>query len=201
MAPLRDLATDPYVPLIGSLPALADEEQALAFIQRQHGRLETGVGYSFCAADPATGSGLGTAGLWLTGIEQGRATVGYTVAPRARRRGVAVRALRALTWFAWTLPALFRLELLGTSRPYARPRSWDTSVRACFAATSGSAIGVLTCSSMPASGQATYRSISPPSFGGIGPPRTVVVRGSVTGHECDPGRRPASHGEMLAGSV
>jgi [ribosomal protein S5]-alanine N-acetyltransferase len=44
---LRDLATDPYVPLIGSLPPNASEQEALDFIERQHNRLETGVGYSF----------------------------------------------------------------------------------------------------------------------------------------------------------
>jgi [ribosomal protein S5]-alanine N-acetyltransferase len=38
-------------------------------------------------------------------------SVGYTVAPFARRRGVAVKALRAVTAFGWTLSDLFRIEL------------------------------------------------------------------------------------------
>ena len=108
---LRDLATDPYVPLIGSLPAYATEQQALDFIARQHSRWDTGAGYSFCVADHATDSALGTAGLWIGDLAAGRASAGYTVAPAARRRGVAARALRALTTFGWTLPELFRIEL------------------------------------------------------------------------------------------
>jgi RimJ/RimL family protein N-acetyltransferase len=111
VAMLRDLATDSYVPLIGSLPADASEQQALDFIERQHSRWRTGVGYSFCVADLAGGRALGTAGLWLGDLAQGRASAGYTVAPGARRRGVASRALRALTSFGWTLPELFRIEL------------------------------------------------------------------------------------------
>ena len=85
VAMLRDLATDPYVPLIGSLPADASEQQALDFIERQHSRWTTGVGYSFCVADEVDGRALGTAGLWLGHLDLGRASAGYTVAPRARR--------------------------------------------------------------------------------------------------------------------
>jgi len=118
VAMLRDLATDPYVPLIGSLPADATEQQALDFIERQHSRWTTGVGYSFCVADLFDGRALGTAGLWLGDLTHGRASAGYTVAPGARRRGVASRALRALTTFGWTLPELFRIEL------YVEP--WNT---------------------------------------------------------------------------
>jgi RimJ/RimL family protein N-acetyltransferase len=114
---LRDLATDPYVPLIGSLPANASEREALDFIERQHNRLETGVGYSFCVAELAGETALGTAGLWIADLAKGRATVGYTVAPFARRRGVAVKALRAVTAFGWTLSDLFRIEL------YVEPRN------------------------------------------------------------------------------
>ena len=118
VAMLQDLATDPYVPLIGSLPADASEQEALDFVARQHSRWTTGVGYSFCVADLVDGRALGTAGLWLGDLAQGRASAGYTVAPGARRRGVASRALRALTTFGWTLPELFRIEL------YVEP--WNT---------------------------------------------------------------------------
>lgn len=114
---LCDLATDSYVSLIGSLPAHATCDQAREFIARQHDRLVTGAGFSFCAADLASGRALGTAGLWLADLAGGRASVGYTVAPRSRGRGVAVKALRALTGLAWTIPELFRVEL------YVEPRN------------------------------------------------------------------------------
>ncbi len=111
VAMVMDLATDPYLPLIGSLPGHADAGQAREFIARQWDRLTEGAGYSFCVADAGTGLALGTAGLWLGGLAQGRATAGYSVAPRSRGRGVAGRALIALTEFAWTVPDLHRIEL------------------------------------------------------------------------------------------
>ncbi len=106
---LCDLATDPYLPLIGSLPANADRTAALGFIQRQHQRLTEGMGYSFCVTDPAD-QAVGTAGLWLAELSRGRATVGYCVAPRFRGHGYGRRALSTLTEFAWTLPELSRIE-------------------------------------------------------------------------------------------
>jgi RimJ/RimL family protein N-acetyltransferase len=108
---VRELATDPYVPLIGTLPAQADEQQAAAWIDRQRARFEQGVGFPFVIAEVGTGTALGTIGLSVTGWQHhGRATVGYSVAPSARGRGVATDALRAVTAFAWSLPALHRLE-------------------------------------------------------------------------------------------
>lgn len=101
---VRDLATDPYVPLTGSLPAHADEAQAAAWIDRQLGRLAEGAGYSFAVADAEVGTALGTVGLWCTDLAAGRLTVGYAVAPRARGRGTATDALRALLPFAATVP-------------------------------------------------------------------------------------------------
>jgi [ribosomal protein S5]-alanine N-acetyltransferase len=124
---LRDLATDPYLPLIGTLPANATEQEALSFIERQHDRLRRGVGYSFCVADRVDDRALGTAGLWIADLAHGRATIGYAVAPFTRRRGVGANALRALTTFGWTLPDLFRIEL------YVEP--WNVgSVRTAEAA-------------------------------------------------------------------
>ena len=110
VAMVRDLATDPYVPLIGTLRAHADEAQALNYVDRQRGRLGEGVGFSFVIADARSDEALGGIGLWLRNHEQGRGSVGYSVAPRARGRGAAGDALVAVTGFAWTFPELFRLE-------------------------------------------------------------------------------------------
>lgn len=111
MGMLMDLSTDPYVPTVGSLPGNAGREDALAYIARQAARLDTGAGYSFCVADDATDEALGTAGLHLIAIVAGRATAGYSVAPRSRGRGVAGQAVTALTRFAWSIPQLHRIEL------------------------------------------------------------------------------------------
>ncbi len=108
---VRDLATDPYVPQIGSLVLEADEAAALAWIERQRSRPAEGVGFSFCLADAVDDRPLGTVGLWTHGFFGGRASAGYSVAPSARGGGVAVDGLRALTAFAWTLPELHRAEL------------------------------------------------------------------------------------------
>lgn len=108
---LLNLSTDPYVPLTGSLPGHTDVAGALAYIDRQHDRLRTGAGYSFCVAMRSTGEAVGQAGLWLASIAAGRATAGYSIAPRFRGHGLAGQALRAVTTFGWTLPDLHRIEL------------------------------------------------------------------------------------------
>lgn len=107
---VTDLATDPYVPQIGSLPFRADRTAALAYIARQRARRIQGVGWSFCVAD-RTSAALGGAGLWVVADDRHRMTAGYVVAPRARGRGVARQALRALTSFAWILPSVDRVEV------------------------------------------------------------------------------------------
>jgi len=107
---VAELSTDPYLPQIGTVPAVFDEQAGLAYIARQHQRLHDGVGYSFAIADVHDDRRLGFAGLWPQDGDW--AHLGYAVAPRARGRGVATAALAALTTFAWTLPSLDRLELL-----------------------------------------------------------------------------------------
>jgi ribosomal-protein-alanine N-acetyltransferase len=106
-----DLSTDPYVPLIGTLPAHATEAEAAAWIERQQGRWAEGAGFSFAIAEAATGRAVGAAGLWLRQLPEGRATAGYAFAPSDRGRGLATAALIALTVFGWTIPALHRIEL------------------------------------------------------------------------------------------
>jgi RimJ/RimL family protein N-acetyltransferase len=106
----REMSTDPYVPLIGTLPANASDQEAQAYIDRQRGRLAEGTGFSFAIAEADTDRAVGGIGLWLAGLRQGRATVGYSIAPSARGRGLAAAALIAVTEFAWTIPALHRIE-------------------------------------------------------------------------------------------
>ena len=112
---VRELSTDPYVPLIGTLDACCDEAGALAYIDRQHSRHREGTGYSFAIAENESGRALGMIGLWLRdrtrGRARGRAQAGYAVVPSMRGRSVGTDALRALIPFAWGFPELHRLEL------------------------------------------------------------------------------------------
>lgn len=126
---VREAACDPLIPLITSIPASADREQALAFIDRQHDRLRQRAGYSFAIADD-TGAAVGQIGLWLRDPDNGRANIGYWVAPSARGHGFAAEALGVLVDWARTLPELHRVEL------YVEPwneASWRTAERAGFA--------------------------------------------------------------------
>ena len=107
----QELSADPYVPLTGSLPANASRKEAQDWVDRQRGRLAEGAGFSFAIAEAATGQAVGAIGLWLAGLAHGRATAGYSVVPSARGQGFASAALTALTSFAWTIPALHRIEL------------------------------------------------------------------------------------------
>jgi RimJ/RimL family protein N-acetyltransferase len=116
---VAEASTDPLIPLISTVPAVGGNEAVLAYVARQQRRLADGFGYSFVIADAASNRGLGSIGLWTRDLDLGRASVGYWVVPSARRRGVAGRALRALS--AWALDdiGVARLEL------YVEP--WNTA--------------------------------------------------------------------------
>lgn len=106
-----EFGDDPYVPLIGSLPAHHTAQEAMEWVHRQQSRLTEGTGMSFAIADARTDEAVGAIGLWLQYLAAGRATAGYSVAATQRRRGLAGSALKALTAFAWTIPTLHRIEL------------------------------------------------------------------------------------------
>jgi ribosomal-protein-alanine N-acetyltransferase len=106
---VAELATDPYLPLIGTVPASFTEAEALAYLDRQQQRLADGTGWSFAIAELETDRGVGGAGLWRH--EGGPATAGYAVAPVFRGRGYAKAALEALTRFAWTQPEIDQVDL------------------------------------------------------------------------------------------
>ena len=78
-----EFGTDPYIPLIGSLPAYPTADQALEWVRPQRGRLAEGSGYSLAIAESANGRAVGAIGLWLRDLPAGRGSVGYAVARRA----------------------------------------------------------------------------------------------------------------------
>lgn len=104
-------ASDPLIPLITTVPASGDLGAALAYIDRQHGRLTSGQGYSFAIADAVTGAAVGQIGLWLENLDQGRASIGYWVADQFRGRGYVTAALAAISRWGLTLDGVHRIEL------------------------------------------------------------------------------------------
>ncbi|RYV52398.1 GNAT family N-acetyltransferase [Pengzhenrongella frigida] len=126
---IQDVATDPFIPLVTSVPATPELRAAQDFISRQRARLRDGEGYSFAIADSTTDEAFGQVGLWLSNLGQGRASVGYWVAARHRGHGVATHALRMISAWGLDLPGVHRLEL------YVEPwndASWQVAEQAGF---------------------------------------------------------------------
>lgn len=91
-------------------------EEAARWLESQYEGWESGTRFSFAVTDPGRGGELvGNLALKRPGPGPERAEVGYWTVARARGRGVAPRALEALTDWAFTAFAgegLVRLELL-----------------------------------------------------------------------------------------
>ncbi len=104
-----ELGEDPYVPLIGSLPAHPTRQEAEDWVRRQQSRHAEGKGFPFVIT--AEGTAVGTIGLWLGRLSEGIGIVGYSVSPKHRRRGFAADALKAITAFAGTVRGVERIEL------------------------------------------------------------------------------------------
>ncbi len=69
---LREVATDPYIPLITTVPAPYSEEGADAFVRRQWMRTEIGTGYPFVieapTVRPSATLGCGSANCRCAGL-------------------------------------------------------------------------------------------------------------------------------------
>lgn len=71
----------------------------------------SGTHASWAVADPADDRLLGDVSLHELDVEHGDAEIGYTVLPAARGRGVARRAIRAATRYAFVDLGFFRVQL------------------------------------------------------------------------------------------
>ncbi|WP_106582161.1 GNAT family N-acetyltransferase [Murinocardiopsis flavida] len=89
---VEQASRDPRIPEATTVPARYTAAEALAFIRRQHGRLATGEGISFAIAAHSTDEALGLV-ILSRRPQAGVAGIGYWVVPKARRRGLATRAV------------------------------------------------------------------------------------------------------------
>jgi RimJ/RimL family protein N-acetyltransferase len=109
---IRQGSTDPYITTITSVPSAYSDDEGRAFIERQRSCAAGGQGYPFVIADAATPlSGWGGLGLWLHEIENGRASIGYWIAPSGRGKKRAGWALKGAVTFAFERLAIPRLHL------------------------------------------------------------------------------------------
>lgn len=108
---VQSVSDDPLIPLITTVPTSGSDGDAADYIARQHDRLRSGLGYSFAIVENDGGQPVGQIGLWLANIDEGRATTGYWISPRFRRRGIVSAALQLLSDWALELGEVERLEL------------------------------------------------------------------------------------------
>ena len=94
---------DPEIPRWTRVPSSYTEEDALAFVSRA-------AEGSFAIVDARTGELLGSIGVRPVG--DGIGQIGYWVTREARGRGVATRALRMISEWAFETLELARLQLI-----------------------------------------------------------------------------------------
>jgi RimJ/RimL family protein N-acetyltransferase/nitrite reductase/ring-hydroxylating ferredoxin subunit len=118
-AACQDPEIQRWIPMI---PVPYAEADARGFILMTLQAWHDGTGYEFAIADAATDRYIGSIGIHI-GPNARRHAVGYLVAPEARGRGVAVRALRLVTRWGfeelgierlalWTLPGNVRSQVV-----------------------------------------------------------------------------------------
>lgn len=124
---VAQVVDDRLIPVLTTVPAGGGPAEIAEYIARQHSRLANGEGIQLVIAQCPGDVAVGQMGLTLQG--QHRASVGYWVAPGARRRGYVAAALQLFSEWALALPGLDRLEL------YVEPwneGSWRAAERAGF---------------------------------------------------------------------
>ncbi len=106
-AACQDHEIQRWIPII---PVPYTEADARRFILMTLQAWHDGNSYEFAIADAGTDRYIGSIGLHL-GPNERRHAMGYLVAPEARGRGVAVRALRLATRWGFANLAIERLSL------------------------------------------------------------------------------------------
>ncbi|WP_433490231.1 GNAT family N-acetyltransferase [Nocardia grenadensis] len=124
---VREASADDLIPLNTS--ATFSREAATRFVERQWRRAADRTGYPMVIVRRRDDAPLGSIGLWLKDIDEGRASLGYWVVRSARGHGVAAHALTAVA--TWALEELHIPRLQLYVEPWNRA-SIRTAERAGF---------------------------------------------------------------------
>lgn len=106
-----DACRDPLTQLYTRVPRDYDEDDARAFIDGAAGRRLMGVSLDLGVGSADDDRLLGVIGLVADRHDEGRAEIGYWIAPAERRRGAAGRALALLSRWAVTDGGFARIDL------------------------------------------------------------------------------------------
>jgi RimJ/RimL family protein N-acetyltransferase len=103
---------DPEIQRWTMVPDGYAEEQARGFVAHTEAARDAAESLELAVVDAASDADvLGAVGLVTIDWDRECAEVGYWTAPQARRRGIAVRAVRVLSAWAFAQLGLARLEL------------------------------------------------------------------------------------------
>ena len=109
--PLIQSASTTTISESTTVPATGGVPEALAYIERQRGRLSSGAGHAYAVARGVDDVAVGYVGLQLRDVRWGRASLGYWVGPEHRGHGYAAVALGALSDWSDAVLRVPRLEL------------------------------------------------------------------------------------------
>ncbi|HEY7257824.1 MAG TPA: GNAT family N-acetyltransferase, partial [Gaiellales bacterium] len=123
---VEEASGDPDIPTGTTVPAAYTPAEGAAWIERQWGRAETGEGISLAITDAPSDEALGAAVL-LAKPQRGSASLGYWMIPRARRRGLATRAVGLLVRWAVGDGGLHRVEAVVEVGNVASQRVLETN--------------------------------------------------------------------------
>ncbi|WP_416566486.1 GNAT family N-acetyltransferase [Nocardia testacea] len=107
---VREASADDLIP-IGTVSATFSEEDATRFVERQWGRAADSTGYPMVIVRRQDNRSVGSIGLWLRDVDEGRASLGYWVVRSARGHGVAAHALAGMATWALEELRIPRLQL------------------------------------------------------------------------------------------
>ena len=103
---------DPEAQRFTTVPSPYREQDAHEWSRMSAERAGEGMGIEAVIADLETGAYVGSIGIRRAAGDDGRWNLGYLVAPSARGRGIAARAVRALCGWAFAELGARRLELV-----------------------------------------------------------------------------------------